>query len=313
MARRIAVVVLSAIVSVSPAFSQEQGQKLPANTIDCGQFKKSGAHEWTETGTAVFDLGGIRDIHLTNQPVTPGAYKFGGVDVYPVLDQKCGAAPASDGLFVGNASNSKAEAAVTLVQSAVVPKVEGDKDKVPLSSPEVPAQLNASAQKPKDEIAAGEPEHMPCGDKSSVYIADALTETAAGKALVEIVFKNKMDGEEKNKPNSEFMIRGYINNELEWTYKGRIRQGRFVFTPIPSKQRSNIRELIHTATPPVRQDNIVLVPAFIKPDRKGAGEAILYLSGIHPIFAKENSHRFKFEGKRPSEYLPEAFYPDRCE
>ena len=64
----------------------------------------------------------------------------------------------------------------------------------------------------------------------------------------------------------------------------------------------------------VRQDSEALVPAFIKPNRDGTGEPILYLSGLQALFAsKEAIRRLKIEGKTPAELLPEAFYFDRCE
>jgi tetratricopeptide (TPR) repeat protein len=75
-----------------PAAAQEKEARLPENTIDCKQFKKTGPQEWIEVGTAVFDLGKIPDINLTNQPVKPRSFKFGGIDLYPVLEGKCGAA-----------------------------------------------------------------------------------------------------------------------------------------------------------------------------------------------------------------------------
>ncbi len=119
-----------------------------------------------------------------------------------------------------------------------------------------------------------------------------------------------MNGEE----NSEFIIRQHKDNELEWVYKGKIRQGRFIFTPITPRQRNNIGGAIFTSTPIGKHESVVLVPNFIKPNRDGTGEAILYLSGLRSLFAsKENIRQIKFEGKRPSESLPEAFYFDRCE
>jgi tetratricopeptide (TPR) repeat protein len=74
------------------AAAQNKESQLPENTIDCKQFKKSRPQEWVEIGTAVFDLGKITDINLTDQPVKPGSFKFGGLDLYPVLEEKCGAA-----------------------------------------------------------------------------------------------------------------------------------------------------------------------------------------------------------------------------
>ena len=81
---------ISAIGFWMPAVAQDKVPALPKNTVDCKQFKKTGPKEWIEVGTAVFDLGGIKDINLTDQPVTPGYFKFGGIDLYPVLEGKCG-------------------------------------------------------------------------------------------------------------------------------------------------------------------------------------------------------------------------------
>ena len=88
-----ALLIFGSLLGLSmPAAAQDKEGKLPENTIDCKQFKKSGPREWIEVGTAVFDLGKVRDINLTDQPVTPGYFKFGGIELYAVLDGKCGAA-----------------------------------------------------------------------------------------------------------------------------------------------------------------------------------------------------------------------------
>lgn len=71
--------------------AKEKDTTLPSNTIDCKQFKKTGPREWAEVGTAVFDLGDVQDINLTDQPVTPGYFRFGGVELFGVLEAKCGA------------------------------------------------------------------------------------------------------------------------------------------------------------------------------------------------------------------------------
>ena len=89
-----------------PAAAQDKEARLPENTIDCKQFKKTGPQEWIEVETAVFDLGKITDINLTNQPVKPRSFKFGGVDLYPVLEGKCGAALYFD---QGKADQSKGD------------------------------------------------------------------------------------------------------------------------------------------------------------------------------------------------------------
>lgn len=90
MLRRASIFIL-ALGFAMPAAAQDKETRLPENTIDCKQFKKTGPEEWMEAGTAVFDLGKIPDINLTNQPVKPRSFKFGGIDLYPVLEAKCGA------------------------------------------------------------------------------------------------------------------------------------------------------------------------------------------------------------------------------
>lgn len=146
---------------------------------------------------------------------------------------------------------------------------------------------------------------MGCGDRKSVYVADSLK-----GAAVEIAFQNTAGMEERNGPASEFVIRQYKNKEIEWTYKGKLRHRRFIFAPIPLSERGVLQASIFIA----RQAPVVLVPSFIKPNRNGTGEPILYLRGLEALFAsKQSIRRFKIEGKAPDELLPEAFYFDRCE
>jgi tetratricopeptide (TPR) repeat protein len=91
MARPVLIFTL-AIGFAMTAAAQNKESRLPENTIDCKQFKKTSPQEWVEVETAVFDLGKITDINLTNQPVKPRSFKFGGIDLYSVLEEKCGAA-----------------------------------------------------------------------------------------------------------------------------------------------------------------------------------------------------------------------------
>jgi hypothetical protein len=89
---RQALVLISVLGLSIPAAAQVKDTMLPRNTIDCRQFKKTGANEWSEVGTAVFNLGDVEDINLADQPVTPGYFKFGGIELYAVLEGKCGLA-----------------------------------------------------------------------------------------------------------------------------------------------------------------------------------------------------------------------------
>ncbi len=284
-----------------PAIAQDKAPQLPKNSIDCTQFKKTGPKEWIEVGTAVFDLGSIKDISLTNQPVTPGYFKFDGIDVYPVLEQKCGApaqeAPAKE-------AEPNMAALTELTQQSVNPKAGPDDSAAAAPRAPAPPASEDPIPAPEGRIAENQ-QGKSCGDRKSVYVADGL----AGAAL-EIAFQNKNGGEMRSSPDSEFVIRQLKNNEPDWVYKGKYRHGRFLFALKPIRERGFMPATISIA----RQDSVALVPGFIKPTRNGIGEPILYLSGLQALFAsKETTRRLKIEGKTPAELLPEAFYLDRCE
>jgi hypothetical protein len=322
-----------------PAIAEDKAAQLPRNSIDCNQFKKTGPKEWMEVGTAVFGLGSVNDINLTNQPVTPGYFKFGGFDVYPVLEQKCGApaqeAPAQPAAAQPAAAKDAEPgkpSSTELSQQTVSPKAGPDhvpaaaaKDAEPgkpslteLSqqtvSPKVgPDDVPAAAALPPAAPASVDPIPAPegkiaenqqdksCGERKSVYIADGPEAGA-----VEIAFQNK----NVSSPDSEFLIRQLKGNEPGWVYKGKYRHGRFLFVLKPIRERGFMRATISFA----RQDSEALVSAFIKPNRNGTGEPILYLSGLQALFAsKETIRRLKIEGKSPAGLLPETFYFDRCE
>ncbi len=370
---RTAAIFISVVGFVVPAIAQDKEQRLPQNTIDCKQFKKSGPQEWIEVGTAVFDLGGIRDINLTGQPVTPRYFKFGGFDLYTVVEQKCG---ASAYFYRGNAAQAKGDFHKAIVDynealrldprsesatiqrvialgrltklpalnsatdepeklglNAIAPKTELAQDKsaqaptqaaapapTQTPAPATPAQTATPAQI-REAVSALEGKHLknstdvPCRrDGKSIYIADALPEGKGGGSRIEIVLNNNENDSERSGPNSEFLIREYKNNELEWAYRGKHAQERFIFTPLSARQPRFLGRPIFTPVHLSRPRPVILATSYIKPNRDGTGEAILYVSGLRALFAsKENASRFKFEGKRPSEPLPEAFYFNRCE
>jgi len=305
-----------------PAAAQDKPLKLPKNTIDCAQFKKTGPQIWVENGTAVFNLGGVDDINLTNQPVIPGYFRFDGIDLFPVLEQKCGAA-ASEAPATGQAAAASTALAVGLPAGSSNPEPEQQKP-LPAAAQNptaAPASSPAPAQKPAPapvtgpapalpvEAAKREPEGK-CQDRKSVYAADSLAEGAGDKAIVEIAFETKAKGE----AGPDFILRESKSGEVQWSYKGRTRQGRFIFAAIPYREVYDGGRFAFASMPPVRNDSVTLQSSFIKPSRDGFGEPILAIHGLRSLFAsKEDSRRFKFEGKRPAELLPEAYYFDRCE
>jgi hypothetical protein len=282
-----------------PVFAEDNTSKLPKNSINCAQFKKVGPQEWIEVGTAVFSLGSIDDINLTGQPVKPGFFKFDGIDLFPVLDQKCGTAALGDVTKTSSGIAPELAAAV-----AVMPADKKAEHLQETPSPETAQMLAPALVKTAESQLASK-----CAGRKVVYVADGLADKAGGGALIEISFDNKPNGE----GSSDFAIRKAKNNELEWTYKGGMKQGRFIFATMPG-EANNTGLFTTTSVRSVRNESISLAPSFIKPNREGTGEAVLYVHGLRPLFAsKQGSHRFKFEGKRPSEPLPEAYYFDRCE
>jgi len=318
-----------------PASAEEKASPLPKNTINCAQFKKTGTNRWIEVGVAVFDLGDVRDIHLNDQPVAPGSFKFGGIDVYPVLEKKCGtpekpapetvakasepaapektaktAEPAAPETASKTAEPAAPEAAAnavepaTLAMAQAIPRASVEEEKSAADDARAaPApEINQHAHAAKDKPAPAR--EGKCASGRSVYAADALAEKARVKSFIEIFFDNRMQGER----NQDFLIREIRNNEIEWTYKGVMRSGRFVFTYAAPRLSYEFGRVMLSSTSPVRR--ITLEPVFIKPTRDGTGEAILHIQGLGALLA---SHRFKLEGKRPPKELPEHYYFDRCE
>ncbi len=408
---RAVLIFISALGLSMPAIAQDKELKIPDNTIDCKQFKKTGPREWIEVGTAVFDLGKVRDINLTDQPVTPGYFKFGGIDLYPVLDGKCGAAAfvnqgkkdqakgdydsalanfnraiqldpksaeafdnrggvydskgdyaraiadydealrldpklesaashrtvSQEKLSRASASNAPAEPQITLEEAGTVLKEGLDADRNASKTAQIPEQSSqeqpseqtsrAQAQEQISEEQAPEKtgqEQAPektsqeqavptsenknvslkvqsedgsCRAKRLVYAANGAGNAEGGASVVELAFEGTP---QEDGSNSEFIIRGYRNDAIQWVYRGAYIQknnsGQFKFVEIRKRK------------------SVVLMPNYIKPNRDGTGEAILYLGGLHALFASEdNGHAFKFEGNRPTGVLPEVFYFDRCE
>jgi hypothetical protein len=254
-------------------------------------------------GTAVFDLGAIKDINLTNQPVTPGFFKFGGVDLFPVVEQKCGSGAYS------NKGETAAQGPITLELGDAGPKTELQQARSSTFA-QLPAQAPTSdaASAPEHRILNSQSESTSCGDgRKPIYVADGLAVTDGIKGSIEIAVSN-------NGNNSEFIILESQNNKIDLIHKGKIVKGKFIFASLRSKQEQSPLRSIFTPVHSSRQNAISLVPKYIKPHRDGTGAEILYLSGLRQLFAsKESGHRIKFDGNPPSEILPEAFYFDRCE
>ncbi len=436
-----ALLIFGSVLGLSmPAAAQDKEGKLPENTIDCKQFKKSGPREWIEVGTAVFDLGKVRDINLTDQPVTPGYFRFGGIELYAVLDGKCGAAAyvnrgrkdqaggdfdsalanfnqairldpklaeaydsrggiydgkgdyaraiadydealkldpklesatnhraiAQEKLAKASASNTQAEPQITLEQAGAVLKEgldaspdasktvqtpektgqeqaskqasqaqvpeqmsqeeapkQASQERVPeqMSQAQVPEQASqaqvseqvSQEQAPEQasqEQAAPTPENKTvslkiqsedgaCRAKKLVYAANGAGDAEKDASVFEVIFEGAGAEQSRDGPDSEFIIRESKNSEIRWAYKGIYIQ----------KEKSGYFKFAESR----RRKPVVLRPSYIKPNRDGTGEAILFLGGLDALLTGDNGHGLKFEGKRPTGVLPEVFYFDRCE
>ena len=303
MARQI-LIVISALGFSLPAIAQDKEPAVPKNTINCKQFRKTGPREWIEVGTAVFDLGAIKDINLTDQPVTPGYFKFGGIDLYPVLDGKCGApasntAPAPQPALMAAGPILKEEVdqsphAARAVQPAAQP---GDRQAVPTSKGNDQGAPTSVSRKADSEQETGL-----CPSRKLVYAANGPGGVESDASVIELIFDSKHKDDLETAANSAFELREYRNNETGWTYTGKFLQreasSRFGFLLFQPRKRKPV----------------LTEPHYIKPNRDGTGEPILYVAGLRKLAASQkNGRAARNEGKRPPDVLPEVFYFDRCE
>jgi hypothetical protein len=67
---------------------------LPPNTIACDAFMKKSDGTWFATRPVTFDVGNAKNLTLDGGAITPKSHSFGGVDLYVLLDAKCGKTPA---------------------------------------------------------------------------------------------------------------------------------------------------------------------------------------------------------------------------
>jgi hypothetical protein len=289
-------ILISAIGFWMPAVAQDKVSALPKNTVDCKQFKRTGPKEWIEVGTAVFDLGEIKDINLTDQPVTPGYFKFGGIDLYPVLEGKCG----------DHASNTASVPQPALMAAGPILKEELVPSRDAAKAGQLPVQPGKDQGAPtsvsRKADLESERESGSCPSKKLVYAANGPGGIESDASVIELIFESEHKEDLETAVNSEFEIRGYRNNQVGWTYKGK-----FLQKEIPSRFEFPLFQ-------PRKRKPVLLEPHYIKPNRDGAGEPILYVAGLHKLSAsKKNGRLAKIEGKRPPEVLPEVFYFDRCE
>jgi hypothetical protein len=76
----------------SPAFAQDT--PLPPNTLPCDAFAKKGDGIWVAKRPVSFEVGNAKNLTLDAGEITPKSQSVGGIDLYVLLEAKCGKAPA---------------------------------------------------------------------------------------------------------------------------------------------------------------------------------------------------------------------------
>jgi hypothetical protein len=74
--------------------SEAQDMPLPPNTLPCDAFMKKSDGTWFATRPVTFDIGNVKNFNLDGGAITPKSQNLGGVDLYVLLDAKCGKTPA---------------------------------------------------------------------------------------------------------------------------------------------------------------------------------------------------------------------------
>ncbi|SEF14800.1 hypothetical protein SAMN05444161_9061 [Rhizobiales bacterium GAS191] len=63
---------------------------LPPNNLPCDAFIKKEDGSWFAKSAVHFDVGQDKSVTLESAPIMPKSQTVGGVDVYVLLDAKCG-------------------------------------------------------------------------------------------------------------------------------------------------------------------------------------------------------------------------------
>jgi hypothetical protein len=93
----VGVQILAGVIAASLArdlAAHAQDSPLPPNTLPCDAFTKKSDGTWFATRPVTFDVGNAKNLNLDGGAITPKSQNFGGVDLYVLLDAKCGKTPA---------------------------------------------------------------------------------------------------------------------------------------------------------------------------------------------------------------------------
>jgi hypothetical protein len=90
----IALGAVTASVAVGTAVASAAGKgprTSSKNTIQCAAFKKMPDGTWYVGEPTMFRIGTFKKTIFTHVSIGPHFFTFGGVDLYAVLERKCGA------------------------------------------------------------------------------------------------------------------------------------------------------------------------------------------------------------------------------
>lgn len=83
------VLAASIALAVAGAATAHAQSPIPANTIDCAAFSKTASGAWHVGASTTFELGG-NSMALGDKDITPRSTTVNGIDLYDVLQSKCG-------------------------------------------------------------------------------------------------------------------------------------------------------------------------------------------------------------------------------
>lgn len=87
-----AIALCSMLSFLSPALAQGNQPELPPNTLGCEGFKKTSDGTWYAEKSDSFHVGDGKEVTVERKVIGPGSHKIGGIDLYVLLERKCGGA-----------------------------------------------------------------------------------------------------------------------------------------------------------------------------------------------------------------------------
>jgi hypothetical protein len=76
--------------SLSGSSGYTQDTAVPPNTLPCEAFTKKVEGIWFAKRAVTFDVGNAKNLTLDGGEITPRSQNLGGIDLYILLETKCG-------------------------------------------------------------------------------------------------------------------------------------------------------------------------------------------------------------------------------